>query len=77
MDDVLDELPAQSRTYLVTEICRVLDVDEASAESLIRAAEPLWNALEEESDLVDSWGGGEFCAIYPRVLAFIRDAANP
>ena len=76
MDDLLDELPTASRTYLVTEICRVLEVDEAAAENLIRAAEPLWNALEEAGGLVDSWGGGEFCTVFPQALAFIRDAAN-
>ena len=25
--------------------------------------------------LVDSWGEGEFCYIFPRVLAFIRSGA--
>ena len=25
--------------------------------------------------LVDSWGGGEFCHIFPRVLAFIQSGA--
>lgn len=77
MADILNELPAASRAYLVTEIRKELEVDEADAEELIRAAEPLWNALEEAGGFVDSWGGGEFCTVFPKALAFIRDAANP
>jgi hypothetical protein len=44
----------------------------ATAENLVRSAEPLWDAMERAGGLVDSWGGGEFCHIFPRVLAFIR-----
>jgi hypothetical protein len=28
--------------------------------------------MERAGGLVDSWGGTEFCRIFPRVLAFIR-----
>jgi hypothetical protein len=37
--------------------------------------EPLWDAMERAGGLVDYWGGGEFCQIFPRVLAFIRSGA--
>jgi hypothetical protein len=30
------------------------------------------DAMERAGGLVDSWGGGEFCHIFPRVLAFIQ-----
>jgi hypothetical protein len=54
-----------------------LGVDAETAEDLIRAAEPLWDAMERAGGLVDSWGGGEFCTVFPRVLTFIRTAADP
>jgi hypothetical protein len=43
--------------------------------TLVRPAEPLWDAMERAGGLVDSWGGGEFCHIFPRVLAFIQSGA--
>ena len=70
--DPLDVLPAESRTELVAEIRKVLKVDAKTAEDLIRSAEPLWDAMERAGGLVDSWGGGEFCGLFPRVLAFIQ-----
>lgn len=54
----------------------VLDVEATTAEDLVRSAEPLWDAMERAGGLVDSWGGGEFCHIFPRVLAFIRDTVR-
>ncbi len=54
----------------------MLDVEAATAEDLVRSAEPLWDAMERAGGLVDSWGGGEFCHIFPRVLAFIRSGAG-
>jgi hypothetical protein len=59
----------------VAEVCAVLDVEAATAEDLVRSAEPLWDAMERSGGLVDSWGGGEFCHIFQRVLAFIRSGA--
>jgi hypothetical protein len=53
----------------------VLGVDAETTEDLVRSAEPLWDAMERPDGLVDSWGGGEFCHIFPRVLAFIRSGA--
>jgi hypothetical protein len=68
--DSLADLPADSRSEILTAVCVVLDVEEATAEDLVRSAEPLWHAMERAGGLVDSWGGGEFCHLFPRVLAF-------
>jgi hypothetical protein len=73
--DPLDDMPADSRTELVAEICTALDIDVAGAEDLIRSAEPFWDAMERAGGLVDSWGGGEFCVVLPRVLADVRAGA--
>ena len=73
--DPLADLPADSRREIVAEVCAVLDVETTTAEELVRSAEPLWNAMERAGGLVDSWGGGEFCHVFPRVLAFIRSGA--
>jgi hypothetical protein len=75
--DPLDDLPAESRAEVVAEIRGLLNVDEATAEDLVRCAEPLWEAMERAGGLVDSWGGGEFCGVFPQALRFIRSAANP
>jgi hypothetical protein len=74
--DPLDDLPAESRSEVVSEVRALLGVDVATAEDLVRAAEPLWEAMERAGGLVDSWGGGEFCHIFPRTLTFIRAAAG-
>jgi hypothetical protein len=73
--DSLADLPADSRREIVAEVCAVLDVGSATAEDLVRSAGPLWDAMERAGGLVGSWGGGEFCYIFPRVLAFIRPGA--
>lgn len=73
--DSLADLPADTRREIVAQVCAVLEVEAATAEDLIRSAEPLWNAMERAGRLVDSWGGGEFCYLFPRVLAFIRSGA--
>jgi hypothetical protein len=70
--DPLGDLPGASRTEVVAEIRELLGVSVATAEDLIRSAEPLWDAMESAGRLVDSWGGGEFCGILPRLLGFIR-----
>ena len=74
--DSLGDLPPGSRSEIVAAVRDVLGVDVASAEDLVRSAEPLWDAMERAGGLVDSWGGGEFCGIFPRVLAYIR-AGSP
>jgi hypothetical protein len=71
----LDDLPPASRSEVVAEIRTVLDVDTETAEDLVRSAEPLWDAMERAGGMVDGWGGGEFCGLFPRVLAFIRAGA--
>lgn len=76
MDDPLEDLPVESRSEVVSAVRAVLGVDAATAEELTRAAEPLWDAMERAGGLVDSWGGGEFCHVFPRTLAFIRDAVR-
>jgi hypothetical protein len=73
--DSLDVMPAASRREVIAAVRAALDVDTATAEDLVRSAEPLWNAMERAGGLVDSWGGGEFCNRFPRVLAFIRSRA--
>jgi hypothetical protein len=73
--DSLADLSADSRSEILAAVCAVLDVEAATAEDLVRSAEPLWDAMERAGGLVDSWGGGEFCHIFPRVLAFIRSGA--
>ncbi len=75
--DSLDDLPPDSRSEVLAEVCALLDVTTATAEDLVRAAEPLWDAMERAGGLVDSWGGGEFCHLFPKTLAFIRTTANP
>jgi hypothetical protein len=75
--DPLDDIPADSRREVVESVCATLGVNVIAAEDLLRAAEPLWNAMERVGGLVDAWGGGEFCYTFPRVLSFIRDTANP
>lgn len=73
--DPLDDLPEDSRHEVVAAVRAALDIDEASAEDLVRSTEPFWDAIERAGGLVDSWGGGEFCVVLPRVLMFIRDGA--
>lgn len=58
--DSLDDLPANSRSQIVADVRALLGVDAASAEDIVRSAEPLWDAMERTGGLVDSWGGGEF-----------------
>lgn len=74
--DPLDDMPAASREIVVSEIRTYLGVDAETAEDLMRSAEPLWDAMERVGGLVDSWGSGEFCAVFPRVLNFISTSAD-
>lgn len=75
--DSLDDLPPDSRSEIVAAVRELLDVTVEAAEDLIRAAEPLWDAMERAGGLVDSWGGGEFSFVFPKTLEFIRATANP
>lgn len=63
------------RHYAEALVCILLDVEAGTAADSVRSAEPLWDAIERAEGLVDSWGGGEFCHIFPRVLAFIQSGA--
>ena len=72
--DSLADLPVDSRSEILAAVCAVLDVEAPTAEDLVRSAEPLWQAMERAGGLVDSWGGGEFCRLFPRVLAFIQSS---
>ena len=73
--DPLDDLPPESRTEVVAAVQSAWDVDRAGAEDILRASEPFWNVLEAQGG-VDSWGGGEFCEVFPQALALIRQQAN-
>ncbi len=70
--DVLDDLPAESRAELLAALRTALDVGDDAAEVILRASEPFWNALEDVGGLVDSWGGGEFCRLFPKMCAVIK-----
>jgi hypothetical protein len=74
--DPLDALPAESRREVVAAVQAALGIDEDGAEIVIRASEPLWDAMEAIGGLVDSWGGGEFCYLFPRMCAAIRPGAQ-
>jgi hypothetical protein len=71
--DPLEDMPVESRREVVAAVQAALDTDQASAEDIVRSTEPFWDAMERAGGMVDSWGGGEFCHVLPRVLAFIRD----
>lgn len=73
--DPLDDMPQDSRREVVASVQAALDVDEGSAEDIVRSTEPFWDAMERAGGLVDSWGGGEFCYVLPRLLTLIRDGA--
>jgi hypothetical protein len=74
--DPLEQLPVDSRREIVQSVVDMIGVSEDVAEDLVRSAEPLWEAMERAGGLVDSWGGGEFCQVFPRTLAFIRTATS-
>ena len=73
--DPLDDLPPESRSEVVAAVQVAWGVDAAGAEEILRSSEPFWGSLEAHGG-VDSWGGGEFCNVFPRALAFIRQLAN-
>ena len=74
--DPLDNLPPESRHEVVLAVAAALDITAADAETLVRASQPLWDAMEDVGGLVDSWGGGEFCYLFPTMLAVIRREAH-
>jgi hypothetical protein len=74
--DPLNDLPAESRQEVVAAVQAALRVDKADAELIVRASEPLWEALEQVGGLVDSWGGGDFCYLFPKMCEVIQLGAG-
>ena len=70
--DPLDDLPAESRREVASAVAAALGVSTEDAEAIVRASEPLWDAMEEVGGLVDSWGGGEYCYLFPKMCAVIK-----
>ncbi len=52
-----------------------LGIDVENAARILRASEPLWDAMEQVGGLVDTWGGAEFCDLFPKMCAVIRSDA--
>lgn len=73
--DPLADLPPDSRREVVEGVQQALGVKKRTAESIVAASEPLWEALEE-AGVVDTWGGGEFCVVLPQVCALIAAEAD-
>lgn len=74
MDDPLTDLPPESRLEVVAAVQAALGITTEDAETVLRASEPLWDAMEQVGGLVDSWGGGEFRYLFPRMMAVVRPA---
>jgi len=74
--DSLEDLPPESRREVVAAVTATLGVSAEDAEAILRASEPLWDAMEEVGGLVDSWGGGEFCHLFPKMLGVIGSGAG-
>ena len=70
--DPLDDLPPDSRREVASAVAAALGVSTEAAEAIVRASEPFWDAMEEVGGLVDSWGGGEFCYLFPKMCAVIK-----
>lgn len=70
--DSLNDLPAESRREVASAVAAVLSVSTEDAETIVRASEPLWGAMEEVSGLVDSWGCGEFCHLFPKMCTVLK-----
>lgn len=72
----LNDLPPESRREVVAAVASALGIGAEDAETIVVASEPLWDAMEEVGGLVDSWGGGEFCGLFPRMVSVVRSASN-
>ena len=73
--DPLDELPKKTRTELTEAIKATWSTDDEGATAILRASEPLWNALEHAGG-VDSWGGGEFSWVFVKMLERVRELTD-
>ena len=65
-------MPQSTRAYLVAHLQETFEMSAEQAGAILRASEPFWNAMEDAGGFVDSWGGGEFSVILPRLLGYIR-----
>ena len=74
--DPLDDLPPESRQEVVAAVQAALGIGKDSAEAILRASEPLWDAMEQVGGLVDSWGGGEFCYLFPKMCEVIPSVSS-
>lgn len=72
--DPLDDLLPESRREVLAAVEAALGVTSEDAQTILRASEPLWDAMEHVGGLVDSWGGSEFCHIFSRMVALVRSA---
>lgn len=72
--DPLDDLPPDSRHEVVAAVRAALGVSTDDAAAIVRASLPLWDTMEEVGGLVDSWGGGEFCELFPKMCSVINPA---
>lgn len=70
--DPLDDLPVESRREVTMAVAAALSISAEDAETIVRASEPFWDAMEEVGGLVDSWGGGEFCYLLPKMCAVLK-----
>ena len=70
--DPLNDLPPDSRREVTAAVAAALGVSTEEAEAIVRASEPLWDAMEQVGGLVDSWGGGEFCYFFPKMCAVLK-----
>ena len=58
---------------LIEEVALTLGTTPQRAAEIIRAAQPLWQALEPH---VDAYGGAEFDRVFPEAIALINRLAN-
>ena len=62
----LVDLPADSRREIIADVCAVLDVEAATAEDLVRSAEPFWDAMERARGASSTLGAGASSATSSR-----------
>src|SRR3954453_19491194 len=74
--DPLDDLHPDYRREVVAAVGAALGLNTGDATAIVRASLPLWVAMEEVGGLVDSWGGGEFCYLFPKMCAVISPNAK-
>jgi hypothetical protein len=60
---------------LTAKIAKDLKISKGEARTLIKAAEPLWDALAKLG-FVDGYLGAEVCRVLPEALVFIHRESN-